>query len=87
MDIVYAAENLIDAHLVRNLLVAQGIPAVVDGHYLSGALGEVPVLGLVHVRVPGSMLDQARDLINEVLGAAAPPSEDPDLDPGLEPAR
>lgn len=51
MRIVYRAENIIDAHLVRNVLEGAGIPAHVSGEYLTGAMGELPVMGLVSVLV------------------------------------
>lgn len=53
MRIVYRAENIIDAHLVRNVLEGAGIPAHVSGEYLTGAMGELPVMGLVNVLVAG----------------------------------
>jgi hypothetical protein len=51
MRIVYRAENIIDANLVRNVLEGAGIPAHVSGEYLTGAMGELPVMGLVSVLV------------------------------------
>ena len=47
MRVVYEAENLIDAHLVKGRLENEGIPVYVRGEYLTGALGELPVMGLV----------------------------------------
>ena len=52
MRVVYEAENIIDAHLVKGMLEEHGVPAFVRGEYLTGALGELPVMGLVAVCVP-----------------------------------
>lgn len=52
MHVVYEAENVIDAHLVRGRLAAEGITAFVRGEFLAGAMGELPVSGLLAVWVP-----------------------------------
>ena len=51
MRIVYQAENIIDANLVKNALEQEGISAFVSGQYLTGAAGELPPLALVNVMV------------------------------------
>jgi len=40
---VYQAANLIDAQLMRDALLAEGIECAIHGSYLSGAAGELPV--------------------------------------------
>jgi Putative prokaryotic signal transducing protein len=52
MRALYDAENVVDAHLVKHALEAAGIPAFIRGEYLTGALGELPMHGLVQVCVP-----------------------------------
>jgi hypothetical protein len=52
MRVVYDAENLVDAHLVKHALESLGIPCFVRGEYLTGAMGELPVQGLLQVCVP-----------------------------------
>lgn len=52
MKVVYEAGNVIDAHLVRHALEHAGIPAFVRGEALLGAMGELPVCGMVAVCVP-----------------------------------
>lgn len=59
MRVVYQAENVIDAHLVKNLLENAGIPAWVRGEFLTGGIGELPAQGLVAVMVPDSAQVQA----------------------------
>ncbi len=63
MRVVYEAENLIDAHLVRGRLESEGIAAFVRGEFLTGALGELPVSGLVAVCVSEPAEARARELI------------------------
>ena len=50
MRCVYVAENLIDAHLVRDRLCDDGIPAEIHGEDLTGSFGLLP--GYVSVWVP-----------------------------------
>jgi hypothetical protein len=66
MRIVYRAENIIDAHLVRNVLEGAGIPAHVSGEYLTGAMGELPVMGLLTVMVAEHDVPVASDLVAQV---------------------
>ena len=54
MRTVYEAENIFDAMLVKHALEAAGIPAFVSGMHLSGAIGELPMAGLMRVLVPAS---------------------------------
>jgi hypothetical protein len=65
MHVVYEAENVIDAHLVRGRLAAEGIDAFVRGDFLAGAMGELPVSGLVVVWVLEADLAQAQALLAE----------------------
>ncbi len=59
MRIVYRAENIIDAHLVKGALAAEGILAFVAGEYLTGAIGELPVNNLVAVMVADTDVERA----------------------------
>lgn len=63
MRVLYEAENLIDAHLVRGLLEQAGIPAWVRGEYLTGGIGELPVSGLLAVCVPEAAWAQAEECV------------------------
>lgn len=71
MRVVYEAENVIDAHLVKGLLENAEIPAFVRGEYLVGAVGELPVMGLVAVLVPESQVEAAETLLREFRADAA----------------
>lgn len=86
MRTVYDAANVIDAHLVRQALEAEGIPAFVRGEALTGGIGELGVFGLVAVMVPEAAWPQARDVVAALaLGETEPLAEDDDL-PGAQPA-
>ena len=63
MQTVYEAANVIDAHLVRQALEAEGIPAYVRGEALAGGIGELGVFGLVAVMVPEAAWPAARALV------------------------
>lgn len=76
LRVVYEAENVIDAHLVKGMLENDGIPAYVRGEHLTGALGELPVMGLVAVCVADADWPEACQVIavwrQEVRPLAAP---------------
>jgi hypothetical protein len=71
MKIAYQAENIIDANLVKNALEFAGISAFVSGHYLTGAAGELPPLGLVNVMVAAHDWPQARGIAERIDAALA----------------
>lgn len=77
MQIVYRAENIIDANLVRNALADEGIAAYVSGHYLTGAAGELPVSGLVNVMVAESDWPRARTIAERIDAALMERRADP----------
>ncbi len=66
MRTIYHAENILDAHLLKGALEAEGIPAYVAGEYLTGAIGELPAMGLVSVMVPEACLPAARAVVDGV---------------------
>ncbi|MCE3002589.1 MAG: DUF2007 domain-containing protein [Xanthomonadaceae bacterium] len=83
MRIVYQAENVVDAHLVKGALEAAGIPAHVAGEYLTGAIGELPVAGLVAVMVPEHAVAAALGVVQgvdeQLREARSASAADPDL--------
>jgi len=60
---VYTALSVTDAHLIKGLLESEGISALVYGGDLQGGIGELPVMGLITVRVAESFVAQARAVI------------------------
>ena len=66
MHTAYRAENLFDAHLVKDALEAVGIPAFIAGEYLTGAVGQLPAMDYISVMVPESALVDASVIVAEV---------------------
>jgi hypothetical protein len=51
MKSVYKASTSLDAHMVLNLLLHEGIEGRIDGEYLPGGVGELQAMNLVRVMV------------------------------------
>lgn len=86
MHIAYRAESLIDAHLVKDALEREEIPAFVSGEYLTGAVGQLPAIDYVAVLVPGSSAEAAAAVVRQVeaqLAQARAWVDDPDGDTQL----
>lgn len=66
MHTIYRAENLFDAHLVKDAIEAGGIPAFIAGEYLTGAIGQLPAMDYIAVMVPESSMATAEGIVNEV---------------------
>lgn len=66
MHIVYRAENLFDAHLVKDALEHAEIPAFIAGEYLTGGVGQLPAMDYIAVMVPESALPAAREIVRAV---------------------
>jgi hypothetical protein len=71
MRIIYRAQNLIDAHLVKDALESAEIPAFISGEYLTGGVGQLPALDYVAVLVPESSVDIAEPIVREIDRALA----------------
>lgn len=87
MRIAYRAENLIDAHLVKDALERAEIPAFISGEYLTGAVGQLPAMDYVAVMVAEGNLAAAEGVVREVELQLAEAREvlasmDPDTDLG-----
>ena len=66
MRTIYRAENLFDAHLVKDALEAEEIPAFIAGEYLTGGVGQLPAMDFIAVMVPDSSLAQAQGIVRGV---------------------
>ena len=87
MQIVYRAANLADAHLVRQLLESEGVPAFVQGEYLQGAVGELPANTEVFVHVHDAHVDAARTVVADWENSEPVAFDDEDHDdPGRDAA-
>jgi hypothetical protein len=66
MHTIYRAENLFDAHLVKDALEHADIPAFIAGEYLTGAVGQLPAMDYIAVMVPESSVATASSIVREV---------------------
>jgi hypothetical protein len=66
MQTIYRAANLFDAHLVKDALEAESIPAFIAGEYLTGAVGQLPAMDYIAVMVPESSLPAASSIVQAV---------------------
>jgi len=73
-QIIYSAQNPVDAHIIKGLLEHQGVAARVNGEYLQGGIGELPLIDLITVSVADSDVDEALAIIHEY--DASPVSSD-----------
>jgi hypothetical protein len=71
MRIIYRAQNLIDAHLVKDALECAEVPAFISGEYLTGGVGQLPAMDYVAVLVPESSVDVAEPIVREIERALA----------------
>jgi hypothetical protein len=63
MKSVFEASNSVEAHMVLHLLRQHGLAGRVEGEYLTGAMGDLPVAGLVRVVVDDPDYDAARAVV------------------------
>ena len=63
MRVVYLADNLFDAHLVKHALEEADIPAFVFGESLLGGIGELPLFGVLRVCVPDTAFSDAEGVV------------------------
>lgn len=63
MQLVFRATNILEAHIVAGLLKSHGIDCHVGGHYLQGAVGDLPVTDFAHVFVEDDDQTRAEALI------------------------
>jgi len=78
VKVVYEAENIIDANLVKNALEDDGITAFVSGQYLTGAAGELPPLALVNVMVAETDWPRERAIAERIDAELAERRAEPD---------
>ena len=87
MRIVYHAENIIDANLVKGVLALEEIVAFVSGEYLTGAIGELPACNLVTVMVADSDVERALPIVQAIDADLRERRDDPgDYEGELSPA-
>jgi hypothetical protein len=65
MIVIYEAANGVEAHMILHLLQQSEIKGQIDGEYLQGAMGELPVTGNIRVSVMPQDADEASKIIAE----------------------
>lgn len=83
LTVVYRAGDSVEAHMVANILDEAGLPATVDGEYLSNVLGGVPFGWATSPRVLVFKKDAVAAL--ELIQSIHSPDDGPlpdDFDPG-----
>lgn len=86
MQVVYLANNLIEAHLARHALEEAEIPVFIFGESLLGGTGELPLFGVLRVCVPDPFVDAASACLQALeLGQASEAADTGvDMDWGME---
>lgn len=78
MRIIYCADTIIDANLVKGALEAEGVRAFVGGEYLAGAIGDLPRWNLVNVMVDDDDVERALPIARAIDAALSEPKDDAD---------
>lgn len=66
MRVVYHAESIVDAHLVKDALDNAGVPCFINGEYLTGGIGQLPARDFLTVSVPDVCVDAAAPVVREI---------------------
>jgi len=82
MQRIYEPRDLLEAEMLMGMLAGEGIEAFLNGRHLIGAIGELPVSGLLGVMVADEEAERARLLIDEYNGAQLLPGDEPESYPG-----
>ncbi|WP_017937242.1 DUF2007 domain-containing protein [Zestomonas thermotolerans] len=83
MQRIYEPQDLLEAEMLLGMLASEGIEAYLAGRHLLGAIGEVPVHGLLGLLVDDREAERARQLISAYNAAQPLPGEEPDGGPGV----
>ncbi len=80
MTVVYRPANTAEAHLIRQMLEAEGIPAYIQGEYLQGAIGGLPISNTeLMLRVADEHAEAARVIVDAWESSEPVPFDD-DID-------
>lgn len=73
---VYTVSNAIEAEIIKNALVAEGIPCMIEGEHQAGDAGLIGIS--IKLQVPSDQADAAREFIaaHEHKGTTAETDED-----------
>ncbi|MFZ6800704.1 DUF2007 domain-containing protein [Undibacterium sp. Di24W] len=64
MQTIYQASNGVEAHMLKNMLEQEDIPAFIEGEYLQGGVGDLPAHNLVRLLVVESDFVKAKSIID-----------------------
>ncbi|TAN02522.1 MAG: DUF2007 domain-containing protein [Rhodanobacteraceae bacterium] len=84
MRVVYHAESIVDAHLVKDALDHAGIPCFINGEYLTGGIGQLPARDFLTVSVPEIYAEDAGPVVREITDMLRAPLAD---EPAEKPAK
>jgi hypothetical protein len=65
MQLIFRASNILEAHILAGLLDAHGLATHVGGHYLQGAVGDLPASDFAHVFVNDEDVEAAKKLVTD----------------------
>lgn len=63
MELIFKSSDIIEAHIISNMLKANDIEAFVGGHYIQGGVGEFTGLNYASVFVPLKNINESKELI------------------------
>ncbi|MHC2145717.1 putative signal transducing protein [Pseudomonas sp. 210_17 TE3656] len=82
MQRIYDPENLLEAEMLIGMLASEGIQVHLVGRDLMGAIGDLPVHGLLGLAVADEQADCARQLIAAYNTAQPLAGDEPETIPG-----
>lgn len=77
MKTLYEPSNSLEAQMIHDLLLQEGISTRIDGAYLQGGVGELPASGLVRLVVEEHNYERGRDVIKRWEATEVPISTAP----------
>lgn len=80
---IYEPENTMEGELLQAMLASEGIESHITGRHLLGAVGELPVFGLLGLCVEDDQAQRAWQLITAYNGAFVLPGDEPDSYPDV----
>ncbi|AYC31746.1 DUF2007 domain-containing protein [Pseudomonas cavernae] len=83
MQRIYEPQDLIEAELLVGMLASEGVEAHLTGGHLLGAVGELPIGGLLGLLVVNEQAERARGLIAAYNAAQPLPGDEPESFPGV----
>lgn len=83
MQRIYEPQDLLEAELLLGMLASEGIVAHLTGEHLMGAIGELPVCGLLGLLVDDAQAERAQHLIAAYNAAQPLPGDEPESIQGV----